>query len=155
MVLWKENKRMHSCWSMMKYRCNTSTCSQYKDYGGRGIRVCKEWELFEDFYEWAIHNGYKDNLTLDRIDNDGNYEPSNCRWITQEEQNKTRGYCHEVTINDITKSIRDWCEIYDISYSTVTSRFKLYGWDMVEAITTPVTKRKKVAGFRDRYKKEV
>ena len=75
----------------MKSRCNNPKYSSYHRYGGRGITYCEEWETFEPFLKWALKNGYSDDLTLDRIDNDGNYEPSNCRWATQSQQsyNKT------------------------------------------------------------------
>lgn len=80
------DKRLYSIYLSMKYRCYSATCRAYKNYGGRGIKVCGEWKNdFINFYNWAINNGYKDDLTIDRIDNDGNYEPNNCRWITKSE----------------------------------------------------------------------
>lgn len=80
------DKRLFSIYLSMKYRCYNTTCRAYKNYGGRGIIVCDEWKNdFNNFYNWAMANGYKDDLTIDRIDNDGNYEPNNCRWITKSE----------------------------------------------------------------------
>lgn len=79
--------RLHSIWTGMKSRCYRPTAGSYEIYGGRGITVCDEWrDNFKMFYDWAIANGYRDDLTLDRIDPDGNYEPSNCRWATWEQQ---------------------------------------------------------------------
>lgn len=75
----------------MKTRCHNPKYKQTEDYMGRGITICSEWDSsFQSFYDWAIENGYREDLTLDRIDNDGNYCPENCRWITMAEQNKNR-----------------------------------------------------------------
>jgi len=78
--------RLYACWTNMKSRCDNPNSQFYERYGGRGITYCKEWKKFEPFMEWALANGYSDSLTLDRIDNDGNYSPDNCKWSTQQEQ---------------------------------------------------------------------
>ncbi len=78
------NTRIYRTWYDFRNRCNNKNNKQYKDYGGRGIKVCTDWNNdFVSFYDWAMKNGYSNNLTIDRINNDGNYEPSNCRWTTQ------------------------------------------------------------------------
>jgi hypothetical protein len=87
--------RLYVAWKSMKNRCNCKTTTSYKNYGAKGIKVCKEWLDFKPFMKWSLENGYKDNLTIDRIDGKGNYTPSNCRWVTKKEniQNKYKLGC--------------------------------------------------------------
>lgn len=84
------NTSLFERWHSMINRCKNPGCSGYKNYGGRGIFVCEEWKRFENFYEWSMNNGYSHELQIDRINNDGNYEPSNCRWVTRSENCKNR-----------------------------------------------------------------
>lgn len=89
----QSNTRLYNIWTLMKKRCTNPNSAGYCYYGGRGISYCKQWERFEPFYQWAINNGYSDNLSIDRIDSDGNYEPSNCRWVDNTIQvNNRRNY---------------------------------------------------------------
>lgn len=98
------DSRLYSIWRKMHYRCENPKHSHYRYYGGRGIKVCDEWNSFVMFACWSIQNGYQDNLTIDRIDNDGNYEPSNCRWSTREEQANNRSLGEHVVVKNKVKS---------------------------------------------------
>lgn len=87
------NTRLYRIWNGMKNRCYVPSQTKYEQYGGRGITVCDEWKnSFENFYKWAMENGYRDDLSIDRIDGDGNYEPGNCRWADDSTQNKNRTF---------------------------------------------------------------
>ena len=87
----KSNTRLYRIWSCMKTRCYNEKWINYKNYGGRGIAICDDWRNdFQAFYTWALSHGYSDTLTIDRIDVNGNYEPTNCRWITLKEQQSNR-----------------------------------------------------------------
>lgn len=106
----KVKTRLYKCWLNMKNRCHNPNTVDYKNYGGRGITICPEWQEFEPFYEWAMANGYSDDLTIDRIDVNGNYEPDNCRWATMKEQSRNRTDNCIVEINGERKILQDWVE---------------------------------------------
>lgn len=119
----KSQTRLYSIWQGMKGRCFRNTSPAYKYYGGRGISVCGEWKNdFQAFYDWAIINGYADNLTIDRIDVNGNYEPSNCRWVTQKEQAQNKRRAIMIEINGISKSLLTLSEETGIPYKTLYNR---------------------------------
>lgn len=119
----------------MKSRCYNKNNPSYKNYGARGITVCIEWlNNFEMFYNWAINNGYDDNLTIDRIDNNKGYEPYNCRWITHIEQQYNRTNNFNITYKGITKTITQWARDLRIPYSTLYKRIKVLKWGLDDAL---------------------
>lgn len=120
--LWSFNKRLYKSWHTMIYRCENPKSTHYKVYGGRGISVCKEWHNPEEFMKWALENGYNDNLTIDRIDVNGNYEPSNCRWITQLEQARNKRNNKKLKINGVEKCVTEWESIFGRSAETAKDR---------------------------------
>ena len=107
----------------MKDRCNNSKNYSFKDYGARGIKICNEWVIdFMNFYNWAMNNGYQDNLTIDRIDVNGNYEPSNCRWVTMKEQARNKSTNVLLTLNGKTKCVAEWSEIIGLDAKVIYAR---------------------------------
>ena len=130
----KENYRLWGIYHGMKKRCYNENCKRYKDYGGRGIKVCSEWlETFDNFADWAYRNGYEENLTIDRIDNDKDYAPDNCRWATNKQQcNNTRRNI-KIEYKGETKTISEWCEHLGLNYYTVQKRLK-NGWSVQRAL---------------------
>lgn len=130
------NTRLHIIWHSMYCRCNYPSTNGYKNYGGRGIKICEEWRDFMPFYTWAIKNGYSDNKTLDRIDTDGNYEPSNCRWATIKEQSNHKRNNVMIKYNGETKTAKQWCEQYGIKQTTFNDR-RNRGWTIEQALTIP------------------
>lgn len=108
--------RLYIIWRGIKSRCNNKNAENYKYYGAKGVKICDEWDKdFISFVEWAMANGYKDNLTIDRIDVNGNYEPSNCRWISNDEQQRNRRNNRFVTIDGITKCVSEWARELGVS----------------------------------------
>ena len=127
---------LYNSWKHMKERCYNPCCKHYRYWGGRGITVCDAWRIdFLAFKEWALANGYKKGLTIDRIDNDGNYEPSNCRWATKKEQSNNRRCLRYLTYKGETKTISEWSRITGIKVTTLYMRVTAYGWSVERALT--------------------
>ena len=124
--------------SNMMQRCYNPNSTYYPRYGGRGITVCEEWRNSRNaFKQWAIENGYADDLTLDRIDNDKGYSPSNCRWVTMETNCNNRSSCHFVTAFGETHSLKEWSKILGISYNTLKIRCRRHCQDGEYLLRTP------------------
>lgn len=137
----KRHSRLYSIWTNMRNRCYLESSTEYKRYGARGIRVCDEWrDNFQTFYDWAMANGYQDNLTLDRIENNGNYEPSNCRWATSKEQGRNTRRTRYLTHNGKTQCIADWAEETGLSQSLIRQRIEKLQWSIEKTLTTPAKK---------------
>ena len=113
------NPKLYGVWSTMMHRCYDDKRVKYPDYGGRGIKVCKEWHDPNIFIDWAETNGYSAGLQLDRIDNNGNYSPDNCRFVTPKTNSRNRRNTKLLTINGKTKSVAEWCETLPVSAYTV------------------------------------
>lgn len=140
----KSHLPLYRVWSRMKSCTTLETHQDYKYYGARGLKMCKEWfDDFEKFYQWSIANGYKRGLEIDRIDNDGNYEPSNCRWVTRKKQLNNTSRNRNITFNGKTQSVKEWSEELGFVYNTLYARIFHFGWDTEKAFTTPVRGRGK------------
>ena len=139
-----EHTRLYGIWSDMRLRCYDEKNIAYHRYGGRGITICDEWKNdVKAFYDWATENGYKDSLTIDRIDNDGNYCPENCRWATVKEQASNRRSNIFVTHNGKTQTMKEWANEVGIPYKVVWARVQKLGWSAERALTDPVKKGKR------------
>jgi hypothetical protein len=143
--------RLYSVWYGMKQRCINPNNISYKWYGAKGVRVCEDWLEFIPFMEWALSNGYTEELTLDRIESGKGYEPGNCRWITQEQNTsraasdikrpyvsernaKRKGSGEKITFNGKSQSITEWAEEIGISRQSLRNRIKR-GWSLEKALT--------------------
>lgn len=116
--------RIHNIWANMKSRCFNMSDKRYPDYGGRGITICEEWKNdFMAFYHWSMVSGYDDSLTIDRIDNSKGYFPSNCRWASAKEQSRNRRSNINIKIGNVTKTLTEWCEVFDLPYAKVHARY--------------------------------
>lgn len=130
------NTRLYGIWLSMRNRCNLSTSDAYADYGGRGIRVCDEWNSsFESFRDWSLENGYREDLTIDRIQNCGNYEPGNCRWVDRVAQANNRRSNRLLSLRGETHNVTEWAKILGKNPKTIFSRIYA-GWSPEKALTT-------------------
>ena len=129
----KSHSRLYTIYNLMKRRCYNVKDKRYKDYGARGIAVCDEWkDNFQAFYDWSMENGYNDNLTIDRVNNNGNYEPNNCRWTTRKQQARNTRRTKYITYKGVTRPLIEWCEVLGLNHHTIETR--LYrGWSIEKA----------------------
>lgn len=139
-------ERLYTVWYKMLNRTNDPNDKSFLHYGGRGIQVCEEWRKnYAEFRRWAIANGYDEKApfgecSLERIDNDGDYTPENCRWATYREQSRNTRRNRHLTFNGKTMIVNDWAAETGIASCTIRRRIDHYGWTVGQALTTPVRK---------------
>ena len=146
------HSRLSSIFRTMKKRCYYSKHICYHNYGARGIKLCEEWNNrdivrisgirytkgYLNFKKWALENGYQDNLTIDRIDVNADYSPSNCRWVTQKEQANNRRNNIYVLYKGKTQTLKQWCEELHLPYGTIKDRVSKLKWEYKKALETPI-----------------
>lgn len=135
--------RLGNIYYDMKNRCTNPKDRAYSRYGGRGITICDEWLKSDNFFKWALDNGYKDGLTLDRIDNNKGYSPENCRWATAKEQANNRRSCVMITYNGKTQNLMQWCEELELDYKLIHNRIHKLKWSFEKAVSEPVDEVKR------------
>lgn len=134
-------ERLYNIWVGMHQRCRDKNTKYYKNYGGRGITVCQLWNEYITFRKWALSNGYDDALTIDRIDPDGNYEPSNCRWVSYKVQNNNLRSNVIVTYKGKEMTMKQLAEKVGMSYPLLKERLSR-GWTVERAVSTPVQNKR-------------
>lgn len=131
-------RRLYKIYHGMKKRCLNKKSKEYKDYGGRNISICDEWiNNFENFYNWAIENGYHKKFSIERINNNGNYEPNNCTWIPRPNQNKNKRDTIRIEFDGKNLTLNEWSKKIGISHSALYLRIKKYKWSIEKALSTP------------------
>ena len=136
----KSGEKIYVAWMAMKMRCFNKNNPRYSSYGGRGITVCEEWLNFQNFYDWAIKNGYKPGLSIERVDNDGSYDSANCTWIPRENQTKNTRKTRLIEYNGAKRTLKEWGTLLGVSHKTLSGR--LYrGWSDESIISTPFKRR--------------
>ena len=135
------DKRLREIWRSMKKRCENPNCKDYKHYGAHGLRVCKEWQDFDTFKEWALAHGYDDTKTLDRMNNNVGYSPTNCRWISRRRQAYNRTTNRFITIDGQTRTLKEWSVRYGIGDDVILHRIES-GWSVEDAIKVPKGSRR-------------
>lgn len=129
--------RLYNIWANMKTRCYNVNDPHYERWGGKGVQMCNEWRNdFKAFYDWAMSHGYSDELTIDRINGKGNYEPTNCRWVTLAENNRNKPHIRYITHNGKTQTIGQWTKELGLGKETIRERLKK-GWS-IEMALSPV-----------------
>ena len=130
-----ENQRIGAIFRKMMSRCYSNKDKDYGFYGAKGIKICKEWlNNPKKFEEWSLHNGYSDELTIDRIDSNKNYAPENCQWISLAENVRKAGEVNWITINNITLTGRQWAEKFGLGVNTINTAIRKYGVDKTKEL---------------------
>lgn len=129
---------LYATWNNMINRCENPNNSIYKYYGERGISVCNQWKDFNNFKQWANITKLNDNLTLDRIDVNGDYCPENCRWVSKKVQANNRRSNLLFTKDNETHTLAEWCELLQLPYDTIQQRITRFKWSFEQAISTPI-----------------
>lgn len=127
--------KIYKIWEAMKRRCDSPKAERYPQYGGRGIKYTPEWSKFEPFYAWALSAGYSEGLSIDRINVDGNYEPSNCQWVTMKQQGYNKTTSRFLTYQGETLTVAEWSEKTGIPYFDLYQRIAKLGWSTERALT--------------------
>ena len=126
----QRHTKIYEVWKTLKQRCFNPTNISYKNYGGRGITICEDWKNnFSSFYEWSMKNGYKEGLSIDRIDNNGNYCPENCRWTDRKTQANNTRTNHFITFRNQTKTIAEWSRHFNLPYSNIFAKLQKNNYD--------------------------
>lgn len=141
------NNRIYRIWYQMNSRCYRPANQSYKNYGGRGIRVCREWKSPEAFLGWAMKNGYGDKLSIERRNVNGNYSPSNCRWIPRKLQNRNKRNVRIVEFGGRKLTFFEWAKEIGVHKKTVWRRIRA-GWTVEKALTTPPTRGPQTGRWR-------
>lgn len=133
------NSPEYKSWQGMRQRCENPNSDSFKNYGARGICVCKKWRTFNNFY---LDMGRKPSpeYTIERLNNDGNYSKNNCVWATKKQQGRNKRNNHIIVFMGQTKCLAEWSELLDIAYPVLQQRLGKYGWSVWESFTTPVKK---------------
>lgn len=134
-------ERIHNIWYLIKYRCEDETSPTYRHYGGRGIKMCQEWsdgiDGYWKFKTWSLDNGYADNLTIDRIDNDGCYSPENCRWVDHSVQGNNKRNNIILEYDGREQTLSQWARELGVPMKSLHRRIRGLGWDVERAFTQP------------------
>lgn len=141
-----KKNRLYNIWYGMYYRCYNEKHKNYASYGGRGIKI--EFKDFNSFVDWALKNGYNDSLTIDRINNDGNYSEENCRWVTYKEQENNRSNNTVIEYKGLKHTVAEWAEIYGVDYELLISRLSKCKMSLEEAINLPCKKRERMITYK-------
>lgn len=140
----ESRERIHNIWYLIKFRCEDPSSHCFHNYGGRGIQMCKEWadgiDGYFRFKEWSLNNGYSDDLTIDRIDNNGDYSPENCRWVDIYAQGNNKRNNVLIEYEGKTQTLSQWARELNVPMVSLHNRIRVLGWDIERAFTQPYRK---------------